>query len=166
MLYDMSQKHEIQDGTFHVTIRTHGNIHWCTLKGIPEILIDNLNMTTQVQKANLLAFCILSNHVHFIVETGNKGISAFVQSFKRNSSRDIRTYISDTKHEKVFSGWQRSFHGDWMRDDKHIYFTIRYVLRNAAKHGLVKNSENWPWTSLNFNKITESSDMEFISDSY
>lgn len=90
MLERMSQRHIVQEGLFHVTTNTKGRAPWCTWPGVPEIIIDNLMMTRNVHGAKVYAFCVLPNHVHLIVMPGPNGLSAFMHSFKRNSSKDVQ----------------------------------------------------------------------------
>ncbi|MBM3227272.1 hypothetical protein FJZ27_00185 [Candidatus Peribacteria bacterium] len=86
----MTQQHSEQHGTFHITTNAYGKIPWLTRPGIPEVVIDHLRMTRNVQQAKVYAFCILPDHMHIIVRPGVKGLSAFMQSFKRNSSWHIQ----------------------------------------------------------------------------
>ena len=86
----MSQRHSVQDGLFHITTNARGKIPWCTLGDIPRIILDNLIMTRNLYSAELYAFCILPDHVHVIMSPGEKGLSAFVHSWKRNTMRDVR----------------------------------------------------------------------------
>jgi REP element-mobilizing transposase RayT len=75
---------------FHITICAKNRIPWCTRKGVPEIIIDNLVMTRNIHGATLYAFCILPDHVHVIVKPRRGGLSNFMCSFKSNASRDAR----------------------------------------------------------------------------
>ncbi|MFA7682017.1 MAG: transposase [Candidatus Peribacteraceae bacterium] len=89
----MTKQRILQQGTFHVTTNTKNKLPWCTWPGVPEILIDNLVMTRNLQKAELFAFCILPDHMHLVLRPGPDGLSAFMHSFKRNSSKDIRCFL-------------------------------------------------------------------------
>ncbi|MEK7137131.1 MAG: transposase [Patescibacteria group bacterium] len=193
----MPQRHPQQQGTFHLTITSQQRSAWCTLPGIPEILIDNLCMTRNLHKAELLSFCILPDHMHIIMQMGEKGLSAFVHSFKRNSSKDVRyaaigecdrfdaggarsagnrtraaghphfvdnqnrsrgSVTAATAQEQAnaeFTGWQRGFHDEWIRDEKQFIAAFQYVEENALKHELVENLEDWKWSSLHFPRLID-----------
>ncbi len=86
----MVQRRMGQYGTFHITTNAEEGVQWCTLPGIPEMLIDNLIATKNLHGALIHAFCILDDHMHIILTAGQKGVSNFMHSFKRNSSRDVR----------------------------------------------------------------------------
>jgi REP element-mobilizing transposase RayT len=150
----MSQIHTEQQGTFHVTTNAKERVPWCTHKDIPNILIDNLCMTRSLQKAELFAFCILPNHMHIIVRPGEKGLSAFMHSFKRNAMRDIRSSLprsgrsrSSATETDAFVDcphWQKGFHDERIRDDAQRSDALSYVTCNAFKHGLVDDLLHGP----------------------
>lgn len=160
----MSQRHSTIDGTFHVTTNAHGKIPWCTLPGVPEILIDNLIMTRNVYGAILSAFCILPDHMHMIVWPGEKGLAKFVQSFKSHSSHDVKAILTRSSEPWLaaaegstlkFTGWQKGYHDERLRDNEQRTNALRYVTMNPVKHNLVNQIEDWPWTSLHFEHLLD-----------
>ena len=90
----LPQKHYVQSGILHITTNTQNGVPWCTWKGIPEILIDNLVATRNLYNGKIYAFCILPSHMHILLNPGEKGVSTFMHSFKRNSSKDIRYILN------------------------------------------------------------------------
>lgn len=98
----MGQRHPAQAGTFHITTNAAGRVPWCTMEGVPEMLIDNLCMSRSVHSVQLHAFCILPDHVHIIVSVGEKGVSGFMHSFKRNSSKDLHALFPASRSAASF----------------------------------------------------------------
>lgn len=90
---DMGQRHSQESGIFHLTTNARGRISWLTFPGVPEILIDNLCMTRHVCGAKIHAFNVLPDHMHIILSSGALGVSRFMHSFKRNSSKDVRYHL-------------------------------------------------------------------------
>ncbi|NOS67857.1 MAG: hypothetical protein HOO67_05860 [Candidatus Peribacteraceae bacterium] len=172
----MPQWHLHQHGTFHVTTNTKDKEPWCIVPGIPQIIIGNLLLTRHLQQAKVHAFCILPDHMHIIFEPGKRGLSAFVKSFKENSSRQIRRYRNGDLNASLvsadavvcadmsglptpastFHGWQHGFHAQRIVQPGHYEQTIQYVERNASHHGLVRTAKEWPWTSLHFGHLMDS----------
>lgn len=164
----MPQKRVVQEGTFHTTTNAKDRIPWCTLPGIPEILIDNLCMTRSLHGAELFAFCILPDHMHIVVRPGPKGLSRFMQSFKSNSMLDVRRLLGlspaagsrDSRlryqpeslppYDEIF--WQAGFHDERLRNNTQRGNALVYVKHNAFRHGLVPEPVDWPWTSLHFSE--------------
>ena len=155
----MTQYHGAQDGIFHVTTNAKARSSWCTLPGIPEILIDNMCMTRNLHSAKLYAFCVLPDHMHIIFTPGKKGLSTFMHSFKRNASKDAGIFLacrsggsrSSAPGEHIpFTGWQHGFHDEHILDADQRDRALNYVRNNASRHGLVAKPEDWPWTSLQY----------------
>ncbi len=172
----MSQRHGAQHGTFHITINAFERIPWCTLHRTPILIIDNLVLTRNIQKARLHAFCILPNHLHVLLCPGNKGLSAFVQSFKSNCTKDVREHLGKNaalppqlgrrvpasyKKSELLSliHWQNGFHDERIRDDRQRSAALAYIQCNGSRHHLVKNAMDWPWTSLHFPHIIDPMDI-------
>ncbi len=174
----MPQKHYAQHGVFHVNTKTKNRIEWCTFAGIPEILIETLCRTRDIHGAQLHAFCILPDHVHMIISPGVKGLSAFMQTFKKNATENVKDFIVSLGHDvpaaenkntidtlpntiKISAGgtscpavenigWQNGFYDERIRDGRQSSAAMAYVHGNGMKHHLVKEIEDWPWTSLHF----------------
>ncbi len=150
----MSQIHYQQYGIFHVTTKAKDNIPWCTKEGVPDLLIDHLCKTRDINGALLHAFCILPNHVHLILCPGPKGLSKFLQSFKSNSVKELRA-----RDVPYAVGWQAGFHDERIRDAVQRSAAIGYVQGNGMKHGLAKEVMDYPWTSLHFSSRVDPLDV-------
>ena len=174
----MTQRHFEQKGIFHVTTNAKQKIPWLTWKNVPETLIDKLHMTRNMQKAAIYAFCILPNHMHIIVRPGEKGLSAFMHSFKRNAMKDIRSFRSGRSRSSaterrtdivqimhkpplrngespIVLEWQKGFHDERIESADQLENTLAYVRCNAWRHGLVEAPQDWPWSSIHFPFIVD-----------
>ncbi|MGQ9644808.1 MAG: REP-associated tyrosine transposase [Ignavibacterium sp.] len=94
----------------------------------------------------LICYCIMPNHFHIVFELlqNNKGISKIMQSIKRISARDCNKYLNRTG-----AFWQDESFDRWVRDEKELYFVIRYVLLNPVNAGFVKNWDEWKYSYCN-----------------
>lgn len=88
----------------------------------------------------LICYCIMPNHFHLVFELlpNNKGISKIMQSIKRISARECNKVLN---RSGIF--WQDESFDRWVRDDKELYFVIRYVLLNPVNAGLVDDFSKW-----------------------
>lgn len=109
-------------------------------------------MTRNAHEAQLIEFCVLPDHLHCIIETGAKGLSRFAQSFKRNTTKDVKALLGAIP-PSLYTGWQVGFHDECIRDEGQLRNAQRYVQENAYLHGLVEKPEDWPWTSLHFEHL-------------
>ncbi|MBI3331809.1 transposase [Candidatus Peregrinibacteria bacterium] len=163
----MAQKHYAQVGTFHVTTNTRGKIPWCTFKGVPEILIQNLFNSRNIHEAKIFSFCILPNHMHILLETNEKDLSSFMKSFKRNAIRDIRTMLIRRRRLQSAPAdinqikWQRNFHDEFIRDTQQRNNALAYVSYNAWRHGMTGEMNDWPWSSVHYPHLLDPMEIWF-----
>jgi len=89
-----------------------------------------------------LAYCLMSNHVHFVCVPEKADSLAGV--FKPLHMR----YTQHVNWTQKLSGrlWQGRFFSCAL-DDPHLWAAIRYVERNPVRAGLVARSEEYPWSS-------------------
>jgi REP element-mobilizing transposase RayT len=159
----MTQRHFEQNGIFHVTSNTHEKCPWLTEPGIPQMIIDNLFMTKNLQRAEVYAFCILPDHMHILVRPGQKGLSRFIQSFKSQSIRDLRlikprsgeSRLSATGDMNELPKWQKGFHDEKIESAEQMEHVLCYIRCNAWRHSIVASPEDWPRTSLHFASIVD-----------
>ena len=97
---------------------------------------------------DLLAYCIMPNHVHLVVElVGRNDIPTYrplfriLQSLKRHTARTCNDLL---KRRGAF--WQDESYDHVIRDGNELERTIWYVLNNPVQAGLVQSCEQWPWT--------------------
>jgi putative transposase len=163
----MGQFHGAQDGLFHVTTNAKGRVPWCVLEGVPQLLIRDVFVTKVIHQAHIYAFCVLPDHMHILLQPGERGLSKFMKSFKENSSRNIRTLLTlrrswddvvpatGTRPLDLFTGWQSGFHDERIRDREQRQNALMYIENNARKHRLVDDMVNWPWTSLHMPEMLD-----------
>ena len=91
----------------------------------------------------LICYCIMPNHVHLVFELleENKGISKIMQSIKGISATRCNRHLGI---EGQF--WHHESYDRLIRDDKELYWTIRYVLMNPVEAGLVEDWRDWKHT--------------------
>jgi REP element-mobilizing transposase RayT len=94
----------------------------------------------------LICYCIMPNHIHLIFELlpGNKGIGKIMQSVKGISAKRCNLLIG---REGNF--WQDESYDRWIRDDKELYYFIRYILLNPVNAGLLQDWKDWEYTFCN-----------------
>ena len=99
------------------------------------------------EKYRLLAWCIMPNHVHVLIEP-KVPVSKIVQSWKSYTGRWARQHDAELglgvpgKHF-----WMREYWDRYIRDENHFHSTIAYIHDNPVKAGLCAYSYEWPWSS-------------------
>jgi putative transposase len=96
---------------------------------------------------DLLAFCIMSNHVHLVCtplarEDGTSyALPRILQSLKRHTARQANEIL---RRQDAF--WQAESYDHVVRDIDELVRIIAYVKNNPVTAGLVSDWEAWPWT--------------------
>ena len=95
---------------------------------------------------NVLAYCLMPNHVHFVVVPRTKGVLSkyFCEVHKR--------YARRTNALRNWQGhlWQQRFYSVVM-DERHTLAAMRYVELNPVRAGLVDYASEWVWSSAGGN---------------
>ncbi|MBN1844730.1 MAG: transposase [Sedimentisphaerales bacterium] len=114
----------------------HGKC-WMKQEKIAGIVADALKHFNG-ERYRLLAWCIMPNHVHVVVQPlpGNElaDILHSWKSFTANQSNKV------LKRKGEF--WQPEYYDHMIRDENDLAHSIEYVLRNPDKAGLT----GWKWT--------------------
>ncbi len=94
----------------------------------------------------ILAYCLMPNHWHLLLwPSGDGDLSRFMRWLTvTHASRWARA------HECVGHGavYQSRFKSIPIECGSHLFWTWRYVERNALRANLVSKAEDWPWCSL------------------
>ena len=100
------------------------------------------------QHYRLLAWCIMPNHVHVVVEMlPGFALAQIMHSWKTYTARAANKLL-----HREGSFWQREYYDRYMRDERHLAGAIAYVEQNPVKAGLVARAEDWPFGSARLRK--------------
>jgi REP element-mobilizing transposase RayT len=100
----------------------------------------------------LLAWCVMPNHVHALIETWERWpLAGVVHSWKSYTAHQANRILNRCG---VF--WQREYHDRYIRNAEHYRETLRYIEDNPVKAGLVEQASEWPWSSRRFRGATGS----------
>jgi len=99
------------------------------------------------QKYRLIAWCIMPNHVHVLIEP-QIPLSKIVQSWKSYTGRWAMKNNDELRLGVPGKNlWMREYWDRYIRDDKHFYDAIEYIHNNPVKAGLCEKPESWLWSS-------------------
>ena len=105
-------------------------------------MIDALRGLVREGRARCLAWVVNPDHLHMVVVLHEDWPGPFMQSLKLRISRhpNVRS-ITPTI-------WQRRFYEHVCRDAIDLHRHLDYIHYNPVKHGLVRASGDWPWSSF------------------
>ena len=94
---------------------------------------------------DLLAWCIMPNHVHVLVKLAqNEELEKILHSWKSFTSHEI-----NKRNGTSGSIWQKESYDHLIRDGEDFRNQIDYVLTNPAKAGLI----DWQWTGCAYPEL-------------
>ncbi|MCR4315901.1 MAG: transposase [Planctomycetes bacterium] len=110
-----------------------------------EIYLSLMKKFARLNGVEFIAWCLMSNHVHFIAIPEDK--TAFSGCF----GEAHRSYAWKLNRKNGWNGhvWQGRFYSCAL-DNPHLYEAIKYVERNPVRAGIVQNSWEYPWSSAAF----------------
>ena len=92
----------------------------------------------------LLAFVVMPNHVHALIETRNDWpVGKLVQTWKRHTSKHFDAVGIFAK--KPY--WQRDYWDRFVRDQSQLEAVVAYIECNPVAAGLVDTPDAWRWSS-------------------
>lgn len=112
-------------------------------RAFQEIIIEAAERHSGVK---LLAWCVMSNHWHFVVRPSRDGeLSAFFRWLTLTHAMRWRVAHRTVGYGPLYQGRFRSFP---VQDEHGLGLVCRYVERNALSAGLVRRAQDWAWGSL------------------
>jgi len=126
-------------------------------------LVKELKITAGV---NILAYCLMPNHVHVIaIPKQEKGLARLFGTAHHRYAKRLNAI-----HDWRGHLWQERFFSVVM-DETHTLAAMRYVELNPVRAGLCQRVDDWPWSSVHGNlgnkrdEIIDRSDLHaLISD--
>src|SRR3954465_6567689 len=94
----------------------------------------------------ILAYCVLSNHWHFVVWPKTDGqVTDYFRWLAHTHAMRWRVAHRTVGYGHLYQGRFKSFP---VQRDEHFLTACRYVERNALSAGLVRRAQDWRWGSL------------------
>jgi REP element-mobilizing transposase RayT len=133
------QHYQDGDSVFHLTINAHPTLtQWP--EGVGEMIWNSLMEQRARGDVELLAACLMPDHLHVLLKPGRTGVSRWLNVWKSWTTR---------------LAWGTGFHGAlwqpgmWdrtVRNANDFAAVIEYIIRNPIVAGFVSSQRDWAWT--------------------
>ncbi len=101
--------------------------------------IDLLEVESARCAVEVLAYCLMPDHVHLLLRLGEKAsLPAFVRGWKS------RCYGESLRRGQLTSFWQRSFYDHALRKEEDLRQVALYILANPVRRGLAMDFRDYP----------------------
>jgi len=130
-------------GAFHHCInRGHGQERIFAGEKDKTVFLKMLGMASKRLKIRILAYCMMDNHYHLVIENSSGRMADFFKLLNGEYGIYYRRHHGGSGY--VFQG---RFKSTFIQDDCYLLMAISYVLSNPVRSGLVKDFLKYPWSS-------------------
>jgi len=130
------------DVAHHVTQRGNARQYILNSDGERMVYLDLLRQSVQLHSLSVIGYCLMSNHVHFVVIPGKA--TGMAKALKEAHGQ-YATYWNPA-HASSGHAWQGRFYSCPL-DTAHLWEALRYAELNPVRAGLVARAQEWKWSS-------------------
>jgi REP element-mobilizing transposase RayT len=134
-------------------LEVEGGIHHVTNRGTRKtaIFVDDhdrwwflrrLDRVAERRDWCCLAYCLMTNHVHLVIETRRPTLGAGMRDLLSHYAR-----VFNERHGLKGTTFEARFGSRLVTTEQHFAQTLRYVALNPVKAGLVAAPEDYRWSS-------------------
>lgn len=105
-------------------------------------LLEVVAQAMQRFDAEVLAYCLMGNHYHFVLHTHQANLSLLMRQ-----TNGVYTQAFNRRHAKVGHLFQGRFKAVLVDRDAYLLAACRYVELNPVRAGTVSTPDAWPWSS-------------------
>jgi putative transposase len=109
-----------------------------------QAFLDVLGLGLARFGASALAYCLMGNHYHLVVQTHRGGLSQLMRHVN-----GVYTQAFNRRHGLVGHLFQGRYKAIVCDSDRYLMALSRYVERNPVAAGLVAAPGDWAWSSFN-----------------
>jgi putative transposase len=137
---------DVGDMVYHVINRANFRSELFSKDKHYRNFLDILEEATEIVPMRILSFCLMPNHWHLVLYPKNEGnLSRFMHWVTLTHTRRYHTKTKTIGYGHMYQGRYKSIP---VERDRYFWALVRYVERNAKRAGLVKNAEDWKWSSI------------------
>ena len=133
---------EVPGGIFHVYARGSRQQAIYRTRRDRSTYLDFLAHAIRRYRWQCLAYCLMGNHVHLLVETPEANLGKGMQSLhggyaqRMNRCHGTKGALFESRYGCVM-----------MENDAQLWMTIRYVALNPVEAGLCADAKDYEWSS-------------------
>ena len=133
---------QLPDGTYHVTSRGNRQAPIFVDDGDRAALLEVLARGMARFEATVLAYCLMGNHYHVVVQTRRGNLSRLMRHVN-----GIYAQAFNRRHALSGHVFQGRFHSVHVDRDAYLAVVCRYAELNPVRARMVDNPADWAWSS-------------------
>ena len=143
---DRPSSHRLRRGRFSepgrfylLTTTTRNRLALFDAFPLARTVIFQLRHSDQEQACRSLAWVLMPDHLHWLIELGNVKLDTLMCRFKSRSSCAL--YRAGAPRRPI---WQPGFHDRALRREDDLRAVARYIVANPLRAGLVRQAGDYP----------------------
>lgn len=133
---------EFAGAIYHVTSRGDRREDIVTDDSDRRLLLAVLGQAMERFDAQVLSYCLMSNHYHFVLHTRQANLSRLMRHVN-----GVYTQAFNRRHEQGGHLFQGRFKAILVDREAYLLEVCRYVELNPVRAGLVARAGDWAWSS-------------------
>jgi len=146
---------KIEGGTYFLTLVTYKRQKLFSSPHTRELFFEALQHVKHYHPFILLAYCILPDHIHLLIELPEDDIN-YSMRIGEIKKRFSKIYFAkcgvpnkpQIRKDNQAQIWQNRFWEHYIRDEKDLSQHIDYIHYNPVNHRLVNQTIDWPSSSF------------------
>jgi REP element-mobilizing transposase RayT len=131
-------REEVAGGVYHVFARGVNRRPIVADDGDCQVYLVMLRGVIAVFGWHVLAYCLMTNHVHLVIETPYPNLGRGMQRLHGHYGRHF-----NRRHDRLGHRFERRYGLNPIKDDAQLHATLAYVANNPVDAGLCANPEDW-----------------------
>ena len=112
-----------------------------------DLLLESLLRTQRLVRFELIAWVVLPDHMHLLVDTGSGDLSGLMRRIKLSFS----TFLRGRNAVRSGRAWQYRYWDHVIRDQVDLNRHLDYIHHNPVKHGFARRP--WEWELSSFHEF-------------
>ena len=136
-----SARERSESGFYHVVAKGNGGQNLFEDASDYRAFLELVSAAAEKCGMSVHAYCLMSNHVHLLLEDQGGRLSDFMKSLTTGYAMRFNAKTGHIGH--VF---QQRFKSQPVEDEAHLLQAVRYIHNNPAKAGMC-SADEYPWSS-------------------
>jgi REP element-mobilizing transposase RayT len=134
-------REEVADGIFHVYARGNEKRRIFVDDFDRRVYLELFGRVVGRQRWSCLAYCLMPNHVHWLVRTPEPNLGEGVRLVHGPFAQGC-----NVRHQRVGHLFQGRYGAVAVTDDTQLWTTVGYIAANPVTAGLVRDAADWAWS--------------------
>lgn len=134
----------VDGGVYHVYARGNGRQAIFRDDRDRRLYLSLLDHVVDVKRWTCIAYCLMGNHVHLVLETPEANLPSGMQLL-----HGLFAQKHNLRHGRAGHLFQGRYGASRLTSDAQLERCLRYVEQNPVEAGFVERAANWPWLRTN-----------------